>query len=83
MAGPIGADPWGKSYLSNVLFLVVASDATDGTAEGDRRGGWSRDTIVLSPGPNGLYDTPIAGSVNHGTATSADDLLYVVRGDTR
>jgi hypothetical protein len=66
-----------------VAFLVVASDATDGTAEGDRRGGWSRDTIVLSAGPNGNYDTPYGGNLNHGTTVGGDDLLYIVRGDTR
>jgi type II secretory pathway pseudopilin PulG len=83
LSGPIGTDPWGKVYLVNTLFLVVASDATDGSGEGDRRGGWSRDTIAISAGPNGLFDTPFGGSVNFGTAVSGDDLLYVLRGDTR
>ena len=83
LSGPIGADPWGKVYLVNSVFLVVASDATDGTAEGDRRGGWSRDTVAISAGPNGLFDTPFGGSANFGTAVSGDDLLYVLRGDTR
>ena len=83
LTGPIGADPWGKVYLSNTAFLVVATDATDGTAEGNRRGGWSRDTIVISAGPNGTFDTPFGGSLNFGTTQSGDDLIYVVRGDTR
>lgn len=83
MSGPVGTDPWGRVYLSNTLFLAVASNATDGTAEGDQRGGWSRDTIVVSAGPNNLFDTPFGGSVNFGTNRQGDDLVYVIRGDTR
>lgn len=83
MTSPIGTDPWGKAYLSNIVFLVVASDSTTGTAEGDTQGGWSRDTIVISAGPNGLFDTPFEGNNNRGTARSGDDLIYVVRGDSR
>ncbi len=83
ITGPIGTDPWGKVYLVNALFLVVATDATDGTAEGDRRGGWSRDTIVLSAGSNGQFDTPFGGSTNYGTSLTGDDLAYVLRGDSR
>lgn len=80
---PAGTDPWGRVYLSNTVFLVVASNATDGNAEGDRRGGWSRDTIVISAGPNGLFDTPFGGSTNFGTARNSDDIVYIVRGDSR
>lgn len=83
LSSPIGTDPWGKVYLSNVVFLAVATDSTDGDAEGDRRGGWSRDTIVLSAGPNGTFDTPFGGNANFGTALTGDDVLYVIRGDTR
>ena len=83
MAPPIGTDPWGKVYLANIVFLVVATDSTDGDAEGDRRGGWSRDTFVVSAGPNGVFDTPFGGNVNFGITPAGDDLLYVVRGDTR
>ena len=83
MAGPIGTDPWGKVYVANAVFLVVASDASDNAAEGGRRGGWSRDAIVLAAGPNGLYDSPFGGSANFGSERQGDDLLYVLRGDTR
>jgi hypothetical protein len=83
MSLPIGTDPWGKVYLANTAFLVVATDATDGTAEGDRRGGWSHDTFVISAGPNGALDTPYGGNVNHGTTVGGDDLVYIIRGDTR
>lgn len=83
LSPPIGTDPWGKVYLANTAFLSVVSDATDGTAEGNRRGGWSRDTIVISAGPNGTYDTPFGGNANKGTSLVGDDLIYVVRGDTR
>jgi type II secretory pathway pseudopilin PulG len=80
---PVGADPWGKVYLSNTAFLVVARDATDDDNEGGRRGGWSRDTLVVSAGPNGLFDTPFGGTANHGTLRTSDDVIYIVRGDTR
>jgi hypothetical protein len=83
MTAPIGTDPWGKVYLANTVFLVVASDSTDGTAEGDRRGGWSHDTFVISAGPNNSFDTPFGGNANHGTTVGGDDLIYIVRGDTR
>lgn len=83
MTAPIGTDPWGKVYVVNASFLSIASDSTDGTAEGDRRGGWSRDVIVLSAGPNNLYDTPFGGNTNFGTTIQGDDLIYIVRGDTR
>ena len=53
-----GTDPWGKVYLANTVFLVVATDATTGSAEGNAQGGWSRDTFVISAGPNGAFDTP-------------------------
>jgi hypothetical protein len=80
---PIGTDPWGKVYLANTSFLVVATDSTDGDQEGDRRGGWSRDAIVVSAGPNGLFDTLFGGNANFGITSTGDDLIYVLRGDTR
>jgi hypothetical protein len=81
---PIGTDPWGSVYLANTAFLFVASDGTTGTAQGNAQGGWSRDTFVISAGPNGLYDTPFGGSATgHGVVIQGDDLLYVLRGDTR
>jgi type II secretory pathway pseudopilin PulG len=80
---PVGTDPWGKVYLSNTVFLVVANDAVDGDGEGERRGGWSHDTIVVSAGPNNLFDTPFGGSANFGTERASDDIIYIVRGDTR
>jgi hypothetical protein len=83
LTSPLGADPWGKIYLANVVFLSVATNATAGTAEGNTRGGWSRDTIVISAGPNGIFDTPLGGNATYGTNRQGDDLIYVVRGDTR
>ena len=83
LSAPIGTDPWGGVYLANTAFLVVATDSTDGTAEGDRRGGWSRDTLVVSAGPNNLYDTAFGGNANFGQTPSGDDVIYVIRGDTR
>ncbi len=81
--GEVGPDPWGKRYLANVLFLAVASDASDNSNEGGRTGGWSRDVIVISAGPNVKFDTPFGGSTNYGAGKLGDDLIYTVSGDTR
>lgn len=82
-AGSVEADPWGKRYLANTVFLAVATDATSGTLEGNKSGGWSRDAIVISGGPNGTFDTKFGGSTNGGTDRLADDIIYVITGDTR
>lgn len=79
----IGPDPWGSRYLSNVVFLTVATDAVDGTTEGARRGGWSRDVVVVSAGSNALFDSPFGGSANFGVGKLGDDLVYILGGDTR
>ena len=79
----IATDPWGKRYLANTLFLRVATDAPDGTGEGQKSGGWSRDTIVISAGANGLFESPFGGSTNGGSARGNDDIIYVISGDTR
>jgi type II secretory pathway pseudopilin PulG len=79
----IGPDPWGRRYLSNVVFLTVATDATDDTTEGARRGGWSRDVVVISSGANRSFDSPFGGSANFGVGKLGDDLVYIVGGDTR
>jgi type II secretory pathway pseudopilin PulG len=80
---PIGTDPWGKPYLSNVVFFRVAADAPAGTGEGQQSGGWARDAIVISAGANGLFDTAYGGSANGGTERLSDDVIYVISGDTR
>jgi type II secretory pathway pseudopilin PulG len=73
LPGPIGPDPWGKRYLVNTAFLVAAGDATTP--------GWQADVFCLSAGPNGLYETPIAGG--SGTVRTGDDFIYVISGSTR
>ncbi len=86
-ATPIGPDPWGKPYVSNTVFLAVATDATAGTAEGQLSGGWSRDVIVLSMGSNSLIDSAIAGFTSGNqqyiTRREGDDIVFTVSGDTR
>jgi hypothetical protein len=67
----------------NTLFLVVPSDATDGTGEGDRRGGWFRDTSRSQPGQTACSTRHFGGSANFGTSPGGDDLIYVLRDDTR
>ena len=79
----IASDPWGHRYLANTLFLRTATDAPAGTGEGQISGGWSRDAIVISAGPNGLFESPFGGSTNGGTVRGNDDVVYVISGDTR
>jgi hypothetical protein len=83
LSPPIGPDPWGHKYLVNSVFLSVAIDANCGGCEGDRNGGWSRDTFCISAGPNGSYQTPFGGNWRHGVTRKGDDFLYVISGDTR
>lgn len=80
---PIGPDPWGHRYLVNSVFLSVAVDAENGQGEGERNGGWARDTLCISAGANNLFDTPIGGSGGFGTKRTNDDFVYVISGDTR
>jgi type II secretory pathway pseudopilin PulG len=79
----IGPDPWGRRYLVNSAFLAVASDAAAGDGEGQRSGGWTRDVVCLSAGPNGLYETAFFGTEAGGTASRGDDLVFVISGGTR
>jgi hypothetical protein len=83
LSSPIGPDPWGRRYLVNSVFLSVAVNATSGSGEGQRSGGWSRDTFCLSAGPNGLYETAFGGNGAGGTVRRGDDLIYIISGDTR
>lgn len=83
LSSVIGSDPWGKRYLASTAFLAVANDASDGSAEGNKRGGWSHDVICISAGTNGLFETPFGDHGRHGTPRGGDDFVYVVAGDTR
>jgi hypothetical protein len=78
----VGLDPWGRRYQSNVVFLGVATDSTVATTtdEGGKEGGWNKDTIVISPGANGLIETPFAFD---GNAAGGDDVVYIIKGSTR
>jgi len=80
LAGPIDLDPWGYAYQASTVFLTTASDATDGTGSGQRRGGWTQDVIVISAGSNGTIQTNF-GSV--GTKAAGDDIVGLVQGATR
>lgn len=61
---PVMADPWGKRYVVNTMFLATASDSTAAVpTEGSTGGTWLRKVFCLSAGSNGLYQTPFAGTV--------------------
>jgi len=83
LSAPIGPDPWGRRYLVNSMFLAVARDADTGTGEGQRSGGWSRDTFCISAGPNGQFETPFGGNGAYGVHRRGDDLIFVISGGTR
>ncbi len=84
LTGPIDLDPWGYAYQGSTLFLVTASDATDGTGTGQKRGGWNHDVVVISAGSNGTVQTPFGSSGSTtGTTAVGDDVVYIVQGSTR
>jgi type II secretory pathway pseudopilin PulG len=83
LSSPVGPDPWGHRYLVNTVFLAVARDADAGSGDGQRSGGWSRDTFCISAGPNGLYETPFGGNATYGADRRGDDLIFIISGDTR
>lgn len=78
--GPVDVDPWGYAYQVSTLFLAVATDAPAGTDEGERRGGWTRDVVVVSAGSNGVIQTPFGSAT---TIAVGDDVTYVIQGGTR
>ena len=83
LSSPVGPDPWGHRYLVNAVFLAVARDAAAGGGEGQRSGGWSRDTFCISAGPNGQFETPFGGNATHGVDRRGDDLVFIISGGTR
>lgn len=83
LTGPVGPDPWGFKYQANTVFLQVASDATAGTDNGEKNGGWFNDVFVISPGPDGNVETKFGDAVTGATATVGDDILYILTGSSR
>lgn len=83
LASPIGPDPWGSRYLVNSVFLSVAKDASWGTGEGAKSGGWSKDVFCISAGPNSRYETAFGGNGYGGVDRAGDDFIYIISGDTR
>jgi type II secretory pathway pseudopilin PulG len=79
LSGPIDLDPWGYVYQASTLFLTVAGNAPDGTGEGERRGGWTSNVVVVSAGSNASIQTAF-GAV--ATTAVGDDIVYVVQGAT-
>lgn len=86
LADPIGPDPWGHAYQSNPIFFGIATTfvGAGAGAEGLAQSGWVKDAIVVSPGRNGILETPFGGSANGGTgAAASDDVFYVMSGSSR
>lgn len=83
LTGLVSLDPWGYRYQANTVFLGVATNATTGGTEGLADGGWSHDSIVLSPGTNGIVETDFAQAANVGQFAEGDDIIYVIKGSTR
>jgi Tfp pilus assembly protein PilE len=77
---PIGADPWGYKYYANTVFLAVATNAA---TAGEGLNHWSKDTVVLSPGPDNIIQTPIGGTAGGGSGfLDSDDVVFVLQGNT-
>ncbi|MBI1872797.1 MAG: hypothetical protein HYS05_02775 [Acidobacteria bacterium] len=79
----LGPDPHGLPYVVNTLFLSVAIDATAGSGEGQRNGGWDRDVICVSAGRNRRFETPFAGNAARGTLRVGAAFVFIVSGDSR
>jgi type II secretory pathway pseudopilin PulG len=85
LQSPVSWDPWGNPYVVNTVFLSTARDATNGTGEGERSGGWSHDVFCLSSGANKIYQTPFSGDYptgNKGLNRIGDDYAYPISGST-
>ena len=85
LAPPIGPDPWGGMYLVNSVFLATATDS-GAAVEGQTGRWWERDVFCISPGPNGVYETPFGGTHvpnQFGTDRGADDFVYIIQGSGR
>jgi type II secretory pathway pseudopilin PulG len=82
VSGPIGLDPWGRKYQANTVWIGVATDSgvVVTTNEGGSEGGFTRDTIVITPGANGLVETGFALAAS---TAGGDDVTYVIKGSTR
>lgn len=92
LSPPIGPDPWGQAYEVNSGFLTVARDvpcvivspATSCAAgQGQTGGGWERDVICVSAGPNMILETPFGGTTGWGTGRTGDDWVTIIQGSTR
>ena len=83
LSGNVGPDPWGRRYQANTMFLLQATDAGAGTTNGLLSGGWINDTIVISPGPDGIIRTLFAVDSSPGTMPTGDDVVFVVTGSSR
>lgn len=80
----IGADPWGNRYAANTVFLASATDAAAGTGEGQLSGGWAKDVIVASAGPDGIMQALIEGTAGYGSGVlNSDDVIFVLQGNSR
>ncbi|MDO8835403.1 MAG: hypothetical protein Q7V01_07385 [Vicinamibacterales bacterium] len=85
LAPPIGPDPWGGMYMVNSVFLATASNSPD-AGEGQTGRWWERDVFCISPGPDGIYQTPFEGTkaaFQFGTDRAADDWVYIIQGSGR
>ena len=64
------------------MFLTVATDAVT-AGEGLNTGTWSKDVVVLSPGPDNIIQTPIGGTAGGGSGViNSDDVVFIVQGNT-
>jgi hypothetical protein len=54
--------------------------------EGQAGRWWERDVFCISPGPDGIYQTPFEGTksaTQFGTDRSGDDFVYIIQGSGR
>jgi type II secretory pathway pseudopilin PulG len=69
LSAPIASDPWGHQYLVNTQFL------DGGTTAADSSGRVRRAVFVVSPGGNGVIETPFEQSIVDARAFGDDIVI--------
>jgi len=71
VSAPVTGDPWGKRYMINTQFLDGRSTAADDNGEPRRA------VFVVSPGANGIVETPFEQAITEAHAFGDDIVVRI------